>query len=310
MTPQEQEPSPGDMRKLLDELTDLVGELGLADPSATSQPPVSRTAYAGDDDDTYGDEEYEDDAYAEEPAEEAAPVAVATVETAGLWEAFAPELEANPPRAWSPAAAMAVIEPGSPPRPPRRLRPPPPLHSRLFTAAVAAAALLAIAALVITRLDLGHTSGPPQSLSAAPFEVTSMRTVQATSAPAVAHAPTLDRFARNVPAIYIDIVYRNVTAQDSLRLIISLVPLTGTNQLLTPVSDVVHSNLDPGGEIAVTVEAPPAGFVPGSYTVIALHGDHEQRITFTVDAGPATPSALPSPSGSVSSPSPTALATF
>ena len=138
-----------------------------------------------------------------------------------------------------------------------------------------------------------------------------MRTVQATSAPAVAHAPTLDRFARNLPAIYIDIVYRNITAQDSLRLIISLVPSTGTNPLLTPVSDVVHSNLDPGGEIAVTVEAPPAGFVPGSYTVIALHNDHlEQRVTFTVDAGPATPPALPSQSGSTSSPSPTALATF
>src|SRR5258708_9845343 len=102
MTPQEQEPSPGDMRELLDELSDLVGELGLADPSATAQPPVSRSAYAGDDEAEL-DEEYEG-AYGEEPAEEAeAPVGVATtVETAGLWEAFAPELEADPPRAWSP----------------------------------------------------------------------------------------------------------------------------------------------------------------------------------------------------------------
>jgi hypothetical protein len=184
----------------------------------------------------------------------------------------------------------------------------PVLHSRLFTVVAAAAMLLAIAALVITRLDLGHTSGPPQAVPSAPFEVTSMRTVQATSASAVAHAPTVDRFPRNVPAIYVDLVYRNVTPQDSLRLIISLLPSVGGNGLLTPVSDVIHSNLDPGGEIAVTVEAPPNGFVPGTYTVMALHSDHlDQSITFRVDAVPATPA----PSGGAStSPSPTTQATF
>ncbi|HEV7677088.1 MAG TPA: hypothetical protein VGQ42_00805 [Candidatus Dormibacteraeota bacterium] len=338
MTAHEPEPSPADVRQMMAELRDLVGDLGLGEdlppqsPVPRERAPVTAflkegaagmgavaqadaaTGRAYDDDDDDDDEEFEDsDAV---PLWEAEVAEVAELVNAmTLWDAFAPELETAPSRPWTPAAAMAAVQPAAPPRPPAVQRQPllrrwsVPFRNRLFTAITGLAAVAAIAVLLVTRLDLGHTAGPSQAVSGAPFQVTTLRTVSATTPREVASAPAKISFSSDVPAIYLDIVYRNVTASDTLRLRITLQPVgtaVTTSQL---VSDVTHSNLDPGGEIAVTIQAPAGGFLPGTYTVTAMHGAHlEQDIQFVVQ-GSATFSPGASTTGTAfASPGATATA--
>jgi len=221
-----------------------------------------------------------------EPAAEDEPVTLVP-----LWEAFAPELDADPPRAWSLAAAMEVIEPAAPPAPPgggagrrrllSRLRP------RLFTLTTAAAVLVAAAVVVLTHLDLGHTSGPATPVVGQPFQVSMMRTVDATSASTVAAAPTLSHFPPHTAQVYMDVAYRNATQGDRLRLVIALLPPAGSGGNPVQVGDQTHV-LPPGGEIAVTIQGPSTGFSPGEYTVTAFHDGHlEQSVDFSIDAAPA-----------------------
>jgi hypothetical protein len=329
MTAHEPDPSPADVHAMMAELRDLVGDLGLGEdvppqsPLPRERAPVTAflkegTAGAGAvaqanarsgqayDDDAEFDADEDDDSDAV-PLWEAEVAEVAELVNAiTLWDAFAPELETAPSRPWTPAAAMAVVEPAAPPRPPATPRRPlprrwaAPFRNRVFTAITGLAAVAAIAVLVVTRLDLGHTSGPSQPVSGAAFEVTTLRTVSATSALEVAHAPSTISFSSDAPAIYLDIVYRNVTASDTLRLKITLQRVGTAITTSQLVSDVTHRNLDPGGEIAVTIEAPAGGFQPGTYTVSAMHGAHLERdITFVVQRS-ATFSPSPSASGSAS----------
>ncbi len=226
-----------------------------------------------------------------EPAAEDEPVTLVP-----LWDAFAPELDADPPRAWSLAAAMEVVEPAAPPAPPTdgtgrrgrlsRLRP------RLFTITTAAAVLVAAAVVVLTHLDLGHTAGPAKPVAGQPFQVTLMRTVDATSASTVAEAPTVSHFPPHTAQVYMDVVYRNIAQGDRLRLVIDLLPPAGSGGNPVQVGDQTHL-LPPGGEIAVTIQGPSTGFSPGDYTVTAFHDGHlEQSVNFTIDAAPA---ASPTP---------------
>lgn len=223
----------------------------------------------------------------EPPAE---PAAVPAVEPAGssLWDHFSPELAAKPARPWSPAAAMVELEPLAPPgsrgpsvwaepmRPFWRHRP----HA--FTVLTTVAAIVALAVFVFSRVDLGRTTGPSQPVTHPAFVLDTLRAVSATSAAQVRTAKTVTSYPASAQAIYLDITYRNVTADDVLQVVILLRPQQ-EGQAAVTVSDQTHGHLDPGGEVAITVPAPPGGFTPGSYEVRALHdGTLEQSITFTV----------------------------
>ncbi|HZS15193.1 MAG TPA: hypothetical protein VFC09_11385 [Candidatus Dormibacteraeota bacterium] len=223
-----------------------------------------------------------------------------TVERVPLWDAFSPELEARPARAWSPAAAMEVVEPAAPPAPaaaPRQarlVRVAGAVRRRLFTAVTVAAVLIAAAVLVITHVQLGQTSGPATPQVKAAFEVTTMRTVDATSPSDVAQAPTRSSFPAGVTRVFMDVVYRNAAQGDTLRLVISLLPPAGSGGTPVQVGDQTHQ-LPTGGEIAVTIQGPSSGFSPGDYTVSAFHDGHlEQSLTFSVEAAPpAVPTLAP-----------------
>ena len=235
-----------------------------------------------------------------------------------LWDAFAPELDAAPPRAWSPAAAMAVVEPAAPPSrpvvqgPSRLRRAGAAMRSRLFTAATIAALVVAVGVIALTRLDLGHTSGPVSPVSHPGFAVTQMRTVDALTADAVGTAPTVRSFPASRTAIFMDIAYRNASSADTLRLVITMLPSAGTGGQPISVDDQTHA-LPQGGEIAVTIRGLGAGFAPGIYTVTAFHDGHlEQSLTFTVEsvAPSASPGASPTaPPSASAAPSASASAT-
>jgi hypothetical protein len=229
---------------------------------------------------------------------ETEPPAEHEPELVPLWDAFAPELDSEPPRAWSLQAAMELVEPAAPARdedgaPPRGvLRLVGGVRPRVFTLATVAAMVVALAVVVFSRLDLGHTSGPIQPVSKAAFQVTLMRTVDATSAATVAQAPTLSTFPAHTTQVYMDVTYRNATAGDTVRLVIDLLPPPGSGGNPVEVGDQTH-RLPPGGEIAVTIQGPASGFTPGDYSVTAFHDGHlEQSLTFTVQAPTA---ASPTP---------------
>jgi len=229
-----------------------------------------------------------------ESAADVAPApapAVAAAETAGpnLWEHFAPQLAAKPGRPWSPAAAMVQLEPLAPPgsrgpsvwaepiRPFWRQRP----HA--FTVLTTVAAVVALAVFVFSRVDLGRTSGPSQPVAHPAFVLDTLRAVDAASAGQVRGARSTTHYPASAPDIFLDVTYRNVTAEDSLQIVILLQPQQD-RQVAVTVSDQTHRHLDPGGEVAITVPAPPGGFNPGTYEVRALHdGTLEQSVTFTVD---------------------------
>lgn len=268
-----------DVRGLVAELGDLVEDLGLesapAAPSPTAAPPQPPDGSAVP--------------AAAAPMIDAVPMWEAAEEPAAtLWEAFAPHLAEEAPRPWSPAAAMEVVEPASPPNGhplvPAAGRAAWLPHPHLFTVVTALAVLVAAAMVIFSRLDLGHTSGPPQPVSTADFAVTGLRTVAASTVQQVATAPTLRRFPASVPDIYLDITYRNAAPSDELRVIIVLQP-AAPGVAATTVSDESHRHLSSGGEIALTVEAPVGGFVPGTYTVRALYAGHlAQTWSFEVTA--------------------------
>jgi len=216
--------------------------------------------------------------------------AAADPATAGLWEAFSPELAAEPPRPWSPAAATAVIESAAPPDRPRTApahypAPAVPLLQRrphAFTVVTSLAVVVAAAVFAFSRLDLGHTTGPATAVTHTAFIVDGVRTVAARSAAEVSSARTTDSFPASATAVYLDITYRNVTPSDTLKIVILLQPQHPGEPVVT-VSDETHGNLASSGEIAVTVEAPPGGFTPGTYAVRAFHDDNlEQTTSFTV----------------------------
>lgn len=302
----------GDVRGLLAELGELVEDLGLeevvehrplppasADSAAThveaTAPPAAEAAAVPPDSNDMA--ELAELAAALVPLwEPAAPTQPTT-----LWDAFAPELDAAPPRPWTAVAAMEVVEPGAPPRGAEPEREPRRLHvfasalrSRLFTGVTVAAILIAVAVVVLTRVDFGSTTGPAHPVARAAFQVTSMRTVDATSAAVVAQAPTRSHFPARVTDVFMDVVYRNAASGDAIRLVISLLPPAGSGGNPVAVGDQNHV-LPGGGEIAVTIQGPATGFASGDYTVTAFHDGHlEQSLTFTVDAVPApTPAATP-----------------
>ncbi|HXA29547.1 MAG TPA: hypothetical protein VN193_12480 [Candidatus Angelobacter sp.] len=297
----------GDVRGLLAELGDLVEDLGLeevvehrppppattdatAQHAETTAPPAAETAVVQPDSNDMA--ELAELAAALVPLWEPAAPAPPTT----LWDAFAPELDAAPPRPWTPGAAMEVVEPAGPPRSAESERQPRRLHvftgalrSRLFTAVTVAAVLIAIAVVVLTRVDFGSTTGPDHPVARAAFEVTRMRTVDATSAAVVAQAPTRSHFPARVTDVFMDVVYRNAGSGDAIRLVISLLPPAGSGGNPVTVGDQNHV-LPSGGEIAVTIQGPATGFASGDYTVTAFHDGHlEQSLAFTVDAPVPSP---------------------
>jgi hypothetical protein len=305
-----QRPSAEDVRGLMAELGELVQDLGLETPPAQPPPAPAEPAPPA----------AETPAQAAPAPPAAAPAAAAplaaelraamadtagavadleTVEAVPMWEAAeaappapaawepaTPQRSDEAPHAWSPAAAMLVIEPAAPPQGHRTAAISMPSRARrphAFTVVTVLAVVVAAAVFAFSRLDLGRTSGPSQPVTQVAFEVTGLRTVSASSPAGVSRAATQRRFPSTVPAVYLDITYSNVVPADALRIVILLQPDQG-NLPQSTVSDETHTRLDPGGEIAVTVEAPPGGFTPGTYTVRALHDGHlEQTATFSVD---------------------------
>jgi hypothetical protein len=329
----------GDVRGVVEELGELVGDLGLGDPgmpatdqaSAAAEPTIpelgaetpsaaeQHVLTAAGPELTAGVLKRSSSFSEADAAELARLVAAATgdgsaqitplwesaadddsPEPTTLWDAFAPELDAAPPRAWTPAAASEVLEPAAPPgaptEPPDRHRLADAFRSRLFTATTVAAVVVAIAVVILTRIDFGSTTGPAHPVSKAAFEVTTMRTVDATSAATVALAPTHSHFAPKATQVFMDVAYRNAAKGDTIRLVISLLPPAGSGGTPLKVGDQTHQ-LPAGGEIAVTIQGPSTGFSPGDYTVTAFHDGHlEQSLTFTVDATtPTSPTAVATP---------------
>jgi hypothetical protein len=285
-----QRPS-ADVRGLMAELGDMVEDLGLetptpatSGPAAPPSPPASAPAGS---------------AAAPDAAEPVAAVPMwesADAEPAAtLWQAFSPHLADSAPRPWTPEAAMAPLPPEAPPgarartaaRPARSLRSLrislQPVRPHLFTVVTAVALAAAVAVVTFSRLDLGHTSGPAQPVTSVGFNVTGLRTVAAASPQQVRGAATVKTFLTTASQIYLDITYRQASPEDTLRVIILLQPGSGGPE--QTVSDETHSHLDRGGEIALTVEAPTGGFLPGTYTVRALHDGHlDETWTFDVVA--------------------------
>jgi hypothetical protein len=279
-----------DVRGLMAELGDLVEDLGLETAHTAPSGPAPALAETAEVAGVVAPREAASPVETPAAIEELVAVpmweaAEAPAAPAPAWETLVPQRSDEAPRAWSPSAATVVIEPAAPPpghrivvrRPVRERR----LHA--FTVVTALAVLVAAAVFTFSRLDLGHTSGPSVPVSHTQFELDQLRTVQASSAARVAGAPSVHRFLSTVPAIYLDVTYRNATPGDALRVVILLQPQRG-DQPASTVSDQTHTGLDPGGEIALTIQAPPGGFAPGTYTVRALYGDHlEQTATFEVD---------------------------
>ena len=312
-------PRRSDVRGVVEELGELVEDLGLVEPTAVppapadaaadapaeerpslaAPPPPSAPVWRSGPEVRTGS-----GAAAPPPVEEDEPTPIEAVpmwesatdteETepaaaaSPLWETFSQELSAAPPRPWSPAAAMVVLEPLGPPEvphvaPPSNYVSPWQRRPHVFTIVTAVAVAIALAVLIFSRLDLGRTSGPPKPVLSAPFSVTMLRTVDATSAAQVPKAKSVQSFPAGAAAIYIDVVYSNVGAGDALQIVILLKPQLDTQPAVT-VSDETHRNLDPNGEIAVSVAAPPGGFTPGSYEVRAIHdGTLEKSATFQVE---------------------------
>jgi len=274
MTARPQRPSADDVRGLMAELGELVQDLGLETPPAEPPPAQADTAPPP--------------AAEPPPAPEAVPMwEAAEAPPAALAPtlAIAPQRLDEAPRAWSPAAAMVVIEPAAPPQGHRTRALPVSSRTRrphAFTIVTALAVLVAGAVFAFSRLDLGHTTGPTQPVSQVAFEVTGLRTVAAASAAEVSRQPLTTRFPSTVAAVYLDVTYRNVAAADAMRVVILLQPDLG-NAPQSTVSDQTHTGLDPGGEVVLTVPAPGGGFTPGTYTVRVLHDGHlEQTATFQV----------------------------
>jgi hypothetical protein len=235
-----------------------------------------------------GDDELDAVPMWESAAAEPPITAVEAVPPTALWETFSPELAARPVRPWSPAAAMVALEPIAPPDAPHAApakAPSAPLWQRrphAFTLLTAVAMLVALAVFAFSRLDLGHTTGPARPVAGPAFVLDTLRTVAAGSPAQVPSAKLLRSFPASATAIYLDVTYRNVTPSDTLQIVILLQPAHPGQPAVT-VSDETHRNLPSGGEIAVTVEAPPGGFTPGTYEVRALHdGTLEQSTTFQI----------------------------
>jgi hypothetical protein len=153
-----------------------------------------------------------------------------------------------------------------------------------MTLAASTAVALAIFALVVSHLDLASTGGPDHAVSAAPFTVTTLRTVAADSAAAVAGAPSVSHFAATTNHLYVDIHYTGATPHDSLEL-----KVIRDSQGLPPpsvVQDHTYRLDTASGQGVVTVEltAPPGtAFAPGRYTVSVVHGQNAaQTVDFTV----------------------------
>ncbi len=287
MKPRKDKHARRDVRGVVAEIGDLVEDLGLVEAGERPEPQLAAAA-------AQAEELPAVPMWESAAADDALPATSAPAAAAGpLWEHFASGVSTQPSRPWSPAAAMVELEPLEPPdrapgRPvaqpaaaPRRERWP---HA--FTVVTAAAVLVASAVFAFTRLDLGHTSGPGRPVAHPAFVLQTMRVVAATSPAQVPTAPVAEHFPASAPAIYLDLSYRNATPDDALRVVIILQPQQQGQPAVT-VSDETHRNLDPGGEIAVTVDAPPGGFTPGTYSVRALHdGTLEQQATFQVDPQP------------------------
>lgn len=309
-------PRRSDVRGVVEELGELVEDLGLVDtdappppPRLAVPPPPSAPVWRSGPEVRTGSgaaatpappplvpvepvepEEDEEDELDAVPMWESADVAAPepAAPAPGLWETFSPELSATPVRPWSPAAAMVVLEPLGPPEaphvePPREYVSPWQKRPHAFTVFTAVAVAIALAVFIFSRLDLGRTSGPAKPVQQAAFTVSALRTVEAGSAAQVPKAKTTQRFPSSAPAIYLDVTYSNVSPGDALQIVIILEPQLSTQPAVT-VSDQTHRNLDPAGEIAISVAAPPGGFTPGSYEVRAIHdGTLEQSATFQVD---------------------------
>jgi hypothetical protein len=185
-------------------------------------------------------------------------------------------------RPWSPAAAMELLPStrgGAAPAAVVRA------HSGwLMTLAASTAVALAVFALVVSHLDLASTGGPEHAVSAAPFTVSTLRTVAADSASAVASAPSTTRFGATTNHLFVDIHYTGATPHDSLELKV----IRDSEGLPPPsvVQDHTYRLDTPTGQGVVTVEltAPPGtAFAPGRYTVSVVHGQSAaQTVDFTV----------------------------
>jgi hypothetical protein len=213
----------------------------------------------------------------------------ALLDDSTLWVPPAEALEPGG-RPWSPAAAMEIV-PGTPGST-AQVVVARPGSSWLMTAAACAAMVGAVAAVVVSRVDLASTSGPDHAISAPPFTVTALRTVAADSVGAVASAPTTTRFTASTNHLFIDIEYAGATPDDSLEL--RVIHDSNPDGLPPPtvVQDHTYSltSADGNGTVVVELTAPTGlPFASGRYTVSVVHGDRAaQSVDFTVGTARTT----------------------
>ena len=282
---------PQEFTELVAELGDLVESLGLEEAPPPRRPGRTAPRRTPDGGDAAGATAVVTPRVDGRPEAEAAPPpqqgaeagAADIVDDTAFWIA-PPEMLEPGGRPWSPAAAMELL-PGTRPgtAPAAALRP----HSGwLMTLAASTAVALAVFALVVSHLDLASTNGPDHAVSAPPFSVTTLRTVAADSASAVATAPSTTRFPATTNHIFVDIHYGGATPHDSLELRV----IHDSDGLPPPtvVQDHTYRLDTPSGQGVVTVEltAPPGtAFAPGRYTVSVVHGQSAaQTVDFTVGA--------------------------
>jgi len=278
---------------LVTELGDLVETLGLEEgapaPRSPRLQPRRRRAPAAEAASPSAVVEEAVQASAATPAvdleeeEEVVPGAVEQqiLQDSTLWIPPAEMIEPGG-RPWSPAAAMETL-PGTPGGAPAVAVG---RTSWVMTVSACTAVVLAVFAIVVSRIDLARTGGPEHAVSAAPFGVSVLRTVAVDSAGAVATAPTTTRFGASTNHLFIDIHYTGATPRDSLELKV----IHDSDGLPPPavVQDHTYALDSPSGTGTLSVElTAPSGepFASGRYTVTVVHGQRNaQTVDFTVGA--------------------------
>jgi hypothetical protein len=301
--PQKPSRRPHEFADLANELSDLVESLGLEEAprpprrsrqtrprrAAAGRGPAAAVATPETDTETVAapdpEVEVEGDGAAPAPAAVEPGVGAAGVlEDTAYWVPPAEMIEPGG-RPWSPQAAMELL-PGSREAAAAAIAARP-RSGWLMTAAACTAVALAVFALVVSHIDLGSTGGPDQAVSAPPFTLGVLRTVEADSSAAVATAQTATSFPSSTTHLFIDIHYTGATPHDSLELKV----IHDSDGLPPPqvVQDHTYSLDTAGGQGVLTVElTAPAGssFGTGRYTVSVMHGQgNGQTIDFTVGPG-------------------------
>jgi hypothetical protein len=203
-------------------------------------------------------------------------------------------------RRWSPATAMQPLPP---------LAPPLPVQPRvgtadkdaadsswLMTGVVLLAVLVAAAVVIATHIDLGRTTGPPFSVAALDVHAAGIG----------APPPVVGHFPSTTMELDYTSSYNGSKAGDTLVFHITSQPSApGSPTVAFPDATRSFTDTDaPSGEVRGTITPPGHAFVPGRYTLEAIHnGTVLRSSTFVVDepvapTPPTTDTASPGPSPS------------